>query len=176
MDDNIYIPYQESYPNLENALKEGANIHVFRSGGGLRVVRLEKKGKLISYGEHPYFSTALSHAESDFGLSYEEQYNPENGKHIHYLTGAYPLPYDILDLYVYNRGADAFEITYSKKWEKIICIRPSRELSLPNHKNIIWGTGLSLLWAIADCFVNGNSSDLNIEDRELFMSRCGIQL
>lgn len=170
-----YIPYQESYPNLEQALKEGAKIHVSRSGGGLRVVRVEKEKKLVSYGEHPYFSGALAHAESDFGLSYEELYCNDDAKHVHYLTGAYALPHDILDLYVCNQGANAFDITYSKKWEEFICTRPSQRLALPNHENIIWGAGLTLLGAIAESFVNSNSSDLNIEDKELFMYRCGIQ-
>ena len=171
-----YIPYQESYPNLENALREGAKIHIFRSGGGLRVVNVEKEKNPVSYGEYPYLSGALAHAESDFGLSYEEQYLSENAKHTHHKTGAYPLPHDIPDLYVYKQGANALDIIYSEKWKKIICIRPSQQQALPNHENIIWGAGLTLLGAIAECFVNDNSSDLNIEDKEGFMSRCGIQL
>ena len=166
-----YVVYKQSYPNLEKALRKGANIRVFCSGGRLRVVWLEKEGKLISYGEHPYFSGALAHAESDFGLSYEEQYSGGNAKHKHYLTGAYPLPHDIQDLYVYGKGADAFDITYSKKWEKIICIRPSQSLPLTNHETITWGSGISLLSAIADSFINGTT-----EDKELFISRCSIQL
>ena len=58
-----YINYQEAYPNIEKALKDGARLHAFLSGGGLRVVRIEKKkdtetkdedDNLISYGEHSY--------------------------------------------------------------------------------------------------------------------------
>lgn len=76
------------YPNLSKALKKGQTIHGFRSGGGLRVVRLHDKGKLHAYGEHPYVYNALEHAEADCkagGRKYDKVY----GKiYDHYLTGA----------------------------------------------------------------------------------------
>jgi hypothetical protein len=116
--DKDYINYQEAYPNIEKALKDGARLHAFLSGGGLRVVRIEKKkdtetkdedDNLISYGEHPYFPGALAHAEQDFGLTYEQQYSGENALHKHYLTGAYPIPYDAFDVYLkYGRSLDVF--------------------------------------------------------------------
>ena len=168
-----YINYKQSYPNLEKALRKGANIRVSWAHNGLRLVWLEKKGKLISYGEYPYFSGALAHAESDFGLSYEEQYHGKNAKHKQYFSGAYPLPHDIPDLYVLGKDEYAFDIRYSKKWGKIICIRPSNELPPPKkelppskHETIIWGIGISLLSAITDSFINGTT-----EDKELFMKR-----
>ena len=82
-----YVNYRDSYPNLQEALKNGANLHAFLSGGGLRVVRIEKMNKetgkkeLLSYGEHPYFSGALVHADEDFGLTYEQQYTAKDAKH-----------------------------------------------------------------------------------------------
>ena len=38
---------------INKALKEGGRLHAFLSGSGLRVVRIEKNGKLKGYGEHP---------------------------------------------------------------------------------------------------------------------------
>lgn len=173
MDDNIYIPYQESYPNLENALKEGANIHVFRSGGGLRVVRLEKMGKLISYGEHPYFSTALSHAESDFGLSYEEQYDGENSKHKWFITGTHPLPHDAIDVYVFHHGT-AFDVFYSKKLNSFVCISDifesqeiKRHLKDPSDFDCIYGSADNIVGAITNCLLS-----MQLAKRDDLMKRC----
>jgi hypothetical protein len=36
---------------IEKALAEGCKVHAFCSGGGLRVVRIEKNGKLKGYGD-----------------------------------------------------------------------------------------------------------------------------
>jgi hypothetical protein len=73
---------------ITSALQQGCRLHAFLSGGGLRVVRLEKEGKLKGYGEHPLANDALVHADEDFlagGRSYQEVYGK---KHPHYLTGA----------------------------------------------------------------------------------------
>jgi hypothetical protein len=69
-------------------------LHAFLSGGGLRVVRLERvrpgqsRGILDGYGEHPHIEEAMAHAAEDFaagGRPYGEVY----GKiHDHYLTGS----------------------------------------------------------------------------------------
>lgn len=77
--------------HIETALLEGAKLHCFRSGGGLRVARLEKDGELVGYGEHPNLLTALNHVGEDFkegGIEYYEKYG-ENGKYTHYLTGTH---------------------------------------------------------------------------------------
>jgi len=157
---DIYIPYEKSYPNLEKALKEGAKIHVFKSGGGLRVVRLEKDEELISYGEHPYFSTALSHAESDFELSYEEQYEGENAKHQFYAFGVHPLPNDAIDMYVYHHGI-AFDIFYSKKWNSFVCVSDVYEsqeikqhLKDPENFDCIYGSTDNIVGAITNCLLS----------------------
>jgi len=73
---------------LEKALEEGCRLHGFRSGSGLRVIRIEKEGKLRGYGEHPNVEDALSYANEDFlagGRKYTEVYGKL--KHL-YLTGS----------------------------------------------------------------------------------------
>jgi hypothetical protein len=85
---------------LEGALRKGHVIHAFLSGGGLRVIRVEKErhGTLLGYGEHPSVSEALKHAAEDFvagGRPYADVYG-DNGKYPHYLTGS-PTPDSELD-------------------------------------------------------------------------------
>lgn len=49
--------------HITTALQAGARLRAFRSGGGLRVVRIERGkrgGKLIGYGEHPHIQEALN--------------------------------------------------------------------------------------------------------------------
>lgn len=88
------------YRGIERALREGCRMHGFSSGGGLRVIRLEKitkpakpiKGiigysKLIAYGEHPHVEDTLKHLNEDYfagGRPYKKVYGK---KHPHYLTG-----------------------------------------------------------------------------------------
>ena len=93
------------YSQINKALKDGCRIHAFRSGGGLRVVRIEdSKGKLQGYGEHPYVSIALKHVDENYRtkLSYSKQYSSRTSKYSHYLTGAYPTGTDMLDSWVYQ--------------------------------------------------------------------------
>jgi hypothetical protein len=168
-----YINYQEAYPNIEKALKEGARLYAFLSGGGLRVVRIEK-GKvaeakdneddnLISYGEHPYFPGALAHAEQDFGLTYEQQYSGENALHKHYLTGAYPIPYDAFDVYLkYGRSLDVF---YNSRWGQFICTTPV-PYNMHRNNEILWGSSIGFLGAIVTCLLS-----FQFEDKEEFEKR-----
>lgn len=153
-----YLNYLERYPHLEKALKDGAKIHCFRSGGGLRVVRVEKLGKLISYGEYLYFPGALAHAENDFGLNYEEQYGGENARHEHYLTGAYPLPHDVFDNYL-NRGK-SLDILYSSHLKQFVCISEVKK------GEIIWGSSSTILSSIMDCLLFGH---YHTEEKDKFM-------
>lgn len=161
--DNTYIPYQESYPNLEKALEGGAKIHIFRSGGGLRVVRIEKEEKLVSYGEYPYFAGAMEHAENDFGMDYKAQYSGTHSKHTHYLTGAYPMAHDIIDSYIFC--GKTLDIFYSKNWNKFVCVTTTTKIDRDENE-IIWGSGTSILYAISACFTS-----FNFEDKDVFMSR-----
>lgn len=74
--------------NIEAALKKGAKLHAFRSGGGLRVVSIDTvKG---GYGEHSHFKTAMKHADRNLfeQLDYKHQYNSETGKYKQYYTGS----------------------------------------------------------------------------------------
>lgn len=76
------------YENIQIAMAIGAKLHGFRSGGGLRVIRVEMSGRLIGYGEHPSADEALRHADEDVlagGRPYKEVYG---GKYEHYLTGS----------------------------------------------------------------------------------------
>ena len=76
------------FAGIDKALREGCKLHTLLSGGGLRVVRIEKNGELKGYGEHPHIEDALSHANEDFlagNRPYDEVYG--NTKP-HYLTGS----------------------------------------------------------------------------------------
>jgi len=81
---------QENMPlnGIEVALRDGSKLHGFRSGGGLRVIRIEKNDKLLGYGEHFSVDHALLHADEDYvagSRNYPEVYG---GKYPHYLTGS----------------------------------------------------------------------------------------
>lgn len=75
-------------PGIDQALKSGCRLHSFRSGGGLRVVRLEKGKELVGYGEAPHVEDALQHASDDY-LAGKRPAGEVYGKlYPHYLTGA----------------------------------------------------------------------------------------
>jgi hypothetical protein len=69
----------EDLAGIDKALQAGYTLRVFRSGGGLRVVRIEeasenRDGELRGYGEHPNLMPALIRASKDFlagGQPYE---------------------------------------------------------------------------------------------------------
>lgn len=94
-------------PILERYLRRGHVLRAFRSGGGLRVVRVEKaRDSLEGYGEHPSIDHALSHAADDLlagGRPYSEVYG---GEHPHYLTGSSSpsSPSSPLDMHVLSGG------------------------------------------------------------------------
>jgi hypothetical protein len=157
-----HIPYQETYPNLEKALREGATIRISQSKERLRIVQVEdKENNLISYGEYPYLSGALAHAESGFGLN-------ENAKRHCHSQGICPQGHDVFDQYIYNLSTGELTIFYVERWKKFRSMRPHPEPFLENQ--IIWGAGEDLLSTICDCFINHH-----VEDREFFMNRMSIQ-
>ncbi len=84
---------EKKFQYITNALNSGYKMHCFRSGGGLKVVRIEDTcGKLMAYGEHPDISSAFAHTDEDFKLGqqkYSDVYGGENAKYPHYLTGTY---------------------------------------------------------------------------------------
>ena len=160
MKEIICINYLSSYPNIERALKDGANMHCFLSGSDLRVVIVKKDEQEITYGEYPYFSGALAHAEEDFGLSYEQQYGGENAKRFHHLAGTYPLQYNAFDVYLMKENK--FDIFYSERWKKIVC---TSDIGMGR---VIFGSSESLLSAIVDCLLFGFH---RAEEKKNFMER-----
>lgn len=66
-----------SMEQLEQALRAGGQLHAFRSGGGLRVVRVERDAGLVAYGEHPHMGDALRLAGEDYAAG-QQCYNPTN--------------------------------------------------------------------------------------------------
>lgn len=115
---------------IKNALKEGCRIHAFRSGGGLRVVRIEKDGKLLGYGEHPHIEDALLYANEDF-LAGGRPYNEVYGKsQPHFLTGS-SSPTSDLDLWILSGGTfDAWQkdTKISFQFEKLCITRIPKEI------------------------------------------------
>ena len=103
------IPMAKKHGTVEALLRDGAYLHAFRSGGGLRVVRVSTSANLLAYGEYPDIGEALAHAEEDAragGREYSEVY----GKiHDHYLTGS-SSPASSLDWWVL-RGR-AFDVLF----------------------------------------------------------------
>lgn len=94
-----------SLVTLEKGLREGLKLHAFRSGGGLRVVRIESKDadeqSLKGYGEHYAVEVALDHTAEDYESRhrpYEEVYG-EDKLYPHYLTGS-SAPNSPLDLWL----------------------------------------------------------------------------
>ncbi len=63
---------------IEAALADGGKMHAFLSGGGLRVIRIEKpQGNLVAYGEHPHVGEAFRITAEDYkagGRPYKEVY------------------------------------------------------------------------------------------------------
>lgn len=78
-----------NHTNIETALRKGARLHAFRSGGGLRVVCVDDDdGNNIGYGEHPDVAEALQHCDDDIAAGGRD-YHAVYGKiHPHYLTGS----------------------------------------------------------------------------------------
>ncbi|MFB6209325.1 MAG: hypothetical protein ABEJ56_04290 [Candidatus Nanohaloarchaea archaeon] len=59
--------YTDRFPDVDEALQEGMDLRVFRSGGGLRVARLEdEEDELRGYGEHFHVSPALNLAGNNY--------------------------------------------------------------------------------------------------------------
>ena len=95
-------------PGIHQALRDGCRLHAFMSGGGLRVIRLEKRKQLKAYGEFPHVEEALQHADEDYlagGLPYDQKYGSK-GKYVHYLTGS-TLPTSNLDAWI--RAGQTFD-------------------------------------------------------------------
>lgn len=98
-----------SMDHLHKGLRDGARLHAFRSGGGLRVVWLKEGAKLVGYGEHPYVEEALRHADEDTAAG-QRKYTEVYGKiYDHYYTGS-ASPYSDLDAWLLRGGT--FDVVY----------------------------------------------------------------
>lgn len=102
------------YPETQAFLRQGANLHAFLSGGGLRVLRVEKGGRLLGYGEAPTLSEAFALLEEDFceGKGKSRPYHKvyDGKRHPHYLTGQ-STPDGALDAWV--RSGSTFDVVCS---------------------------------------------------------------
>ncbi|HLC81324.1 MAG TPA: hypothetical protein VJH68_01585 [Candidatus Nanoarchaeia archaeon] len=92
---------KQSLNGIDQALQDRKILRAFRSGGGLRVVRIEdsRDGPLRGYGEDPNLMPALHDASDDYlagGREYSEVYDKLKP---HYLTGTTQAE-DRLDLWV----------------------------------------------------------------------------
>lgn len=115
-------PSFQSASAMEAILRNGHRLHAFLSGGGLRVVRIERvksrqrRGDLAGYGEHPYLEQALNHAAEDHAAGGRPYLDVYGGKHPHYLTGSCT-PSSQLDAHV-RRGA-SFDAFYLRGWFRV---------------------------------------------------------
>ncbi len=100
---------------IEQALRDGHNLHAFRSGGGLRVVYVRKPAPAcpetaeIGYGEHPYVEEALRHCGEDIQAGHRDYKAVYGGKYDHYLTGS-ASPSSELDRWLLN--GHSFDIRF----------------------------------------------------------------
>lgn len=120
----------------EKALAKGGNVHIFLSGGGLRVVCIEDKNKKsIGYGEHFCIEEALRHADEDLTcyLSYEKKYSGKNAKYTHYYTGS-SFASSNLDFYIRKGGTIDFSYNQNSK-EFISVIHDYEHVDIPEWVN-----------------------------------------
>lgn len=101
-----------SLATMEEHLRKGLRMHAFRSGGGLRVVRMEDRSiketdedygpgfSLQGYGEHYCVEVAFDHTAEDLKAGHQP-YNKQYGEdgHTHYLSGTLT-PNSQLDLWL----------------------------------------------------------------------------
>jgi len=145
---------------IENALRATGRLHAFLSGGGLRVVRIERKGKLVGYGEHPNIEIALSHANRDAKKQTRPYSKVYGKKHPHYLTGS-TSPSSELDKVILE--GSTLDLWHNGS-EFVVEIRGSRQAKVPEaitHRVI--ETGKAERWnergfvfeTSRDCFPSG---------------------
>lgn len=89
------------FQKIEELLRQNpsSKIHAFRSGGGLRVIRIDDGPKLLGYGEHPYLDVAIEHLIQDVEAGHRNYQDVYGGAETHYLTGS-STPNDDLDLFI----------------------------------------------------------------------------
>ncbi len=153
-----------SLPGIIKSLNEGCRIHGFRSGGGLRVVRIEINKELRGYGEHPSADEALIHASDDF-LAGHRPYEEVYGKiHPHYLTGSLDITSPLDGWLLNGHTFDAWKVGV----DIAVDLRGYKNQKVPEdvHRLIESGTLESARWrsrdylfeSVIDIFPDGGSS------------------
>lgn len=146
---------------IRTALDQGVTIHGFRSGGGLRVIRLEKDGELKGYGEHINVDEAMVVADEDF-LEGHRDYKDVYGKiRPHYLTGsgdsssqldAWLLQGHTFDAYRTESGMIAVEL---KGWKHNEIPKNIEEQIRRHNKHFLWTDRGYTFESWSDTFPNG---------------------
>ncbi len=149
---------------IEEALKEGCHLHGFRSGGGLRVIRIEKNGELNGYGEHPNVEEALSYANEDF-LAGGREYKDVYGKlKPHYWTGSQTKTSSLDAWLLRGNTIDS----YVQKGNFIVELRGYAQTEIPAEVRAqVRKTGRPIVWmhrgftyeTSQSCFSNGEPCD-----------------
>ncbi len=126
---------------LSGAVKQGVKMHAFRSGGGLRVVRLTRgERKDVGYGEHPNIEDALSHAAEDLASpGGPRAYGDVYGKlKPHYLTGS-AAPSSELDRWILQGNTVDVRMTDDGQIEVVLKGYGRQELSEDVRKRACGG-------------------------------------
>lgn len=131
---------------IEQALKGGCRLHAFRSGGGLRVVRIEEAGTLKGYGEHPHVSEALIHANDDAVAGGREYSQVYGGAKPLYLTGSSVPESGLDDWLMHGNTFDA----YSEADEFVFELKGFMVKSM--HSEVRVGRGPSIIDACTQAF------------------------
>jgi hypothetical protein len=121
-----------SLNGIERALEIGCIMRGFRSGGGLKVVRIEQNVTLKGYGEHPFVNHALYHANEDFLAGRRDYKDVYGGKYPHYLTGSRDV---ISPLDEWLRKGEKFN---SFKVDDIVIFKLKGHREVETPEDIIW--------------------------------------
>jgi hypothetical protein len=140
---------------IEASLKEGAKLRIFRSGGGLRVARVERARTLIGYGEGPVVEEALDYAAEE--LKARRSVNRD----FLYLTGS-STPSSELDTHFLRGGK--LKARYQGGWYfvAISCVGDDRipewlEARLREGETVRWCSPRGFIYVAGPCvFANGS--------------------
>lgn len=113
------------FKHIENALKEGYKLHAFRSGGGLRVLRLECDNKPLLYGESADLKNALRILNDDAKAGGRKYSNVYGKIEDHYLTGSYASDADELDSWICS--GKPFDVFFNKDTNQFVVDMSSKE-------------------------------------------------
>ena len=103
---------------ITDKLAGGAELRAFCSVGGLRVVRIEREGTLLGYGEHPSLEDALSHANEDILAGHREYKEVYGESKPHYLTGS-STPTSLADQWVLS--GNKIRCFFDNLAQKFVC-------------------------------------------------------